>query len=458
YLEPCSDEVIQFYIFSSDRPNSAPLLLDIKNLMIPKWLNLNNSNKLIVHGYAGNLDFHATKAIRNEYLARNNTNIIIVDWGKLSKLPCYPGAVFNTRQAGECVGNFLLKLAPMFADDSDFTKIHMIGFSLGAHVIGFACNIVRKSLGIMFDRITGLDPALPFFTTADPHSKLDRSDAKFVDVVHTNAGVFGKIEPSGHVDFYVNGGQTQPACADHSNVPLCSHLLATVYFAESINSKIGFSGYRCSGYFNYFLGFCTPQSRTIRTALKMGEPCKIGFTNDTFVTGTDRKSTLGLDHFQKVYKVVDRDIKLQLWDTGGMERVASVTSSYYKFAEAAILVFALDNLPSFHALSQHMLDIVSYAENAKIFLCGNKSDLEGTNPQVTEADMEDFCEQCQSLISATYKVSCKTGVGGMNIAEEHSWKFISGRTKKMLVVDGHKFWYTNNHSRFHIIWRCCYSH
>lgn len=74
--------------------------------------------------------------------------------------------------------------------------------------------------------------------------------------------------------------------------------------------------------------------------------------------------------------------QLQLWDTGGMERVASVTSSYYKFAEAAILVFALDNLPSFHALSQHMLDIVSYAENAKIFLCGNKMDLEGTNPQV----------------------------------------------------------------------------
>lgn len=90
-----------------------------------------------------------------EYLARNNTNIIIVDWGKLSKLPCYPGAVFNTRQAGECVGNLLLKLAPLFNDESAFTKIHMVGFSLGAHVVSFASNIVRKSLGIMFDRITG---------------------------------------------------------------------------------------------------------------------------------------------------------------------------------------------------------------------------------------------------------------------------------------------------------------
>lgn len=100
-----------------------------------------------------------------------------------------------------------------------------------------------------------------------------------------------------------------------------------------------------------------------------------------------------------------------------MERVASVTSSYYKFAEAAILVFALDNVASFHALSQHMLDIVSYAENAKIVLCGNKSDLDtssssgGAPPQVTDQDMEDFCEQCQDLISATFKISCKTGEG-----------------------------------------------
>jgi Ras-related protein Rab-6A len=41
----------------------------------------------------------------------------------------------------------------------------------------------------------------------------------------------------------------------------------------------------------------------------------------------------------------------------GMERIASVTSSYYKFAEAAILVFSVDNAESFHSLSQHIVDI-----------------------------------------------------------------------------------------------------
>ena len=117
------------------------------------------------------------------------------------------------------------------------------------------------------------------------------------------------------------------------------------------------------------------------------------FATNTFVTATDRASTLGLDNYGKVYRVGQenveslpptaivasstggaalavggREIKLQLWDTGGMERVASITSSYYKYSEAAILVFSLDNPDSFHILSQHLLDIVTYAENAKIFL------------------------------------------------------------------------------------------
>jgi len=93
-----------------------------------------------------------------------------------------------------------------------------------------------------------------------------------------------------------------------------------------------------------------------------------------------------------------------------MERVASITSSYYKYSEAAILVFALDNPDSFHILSQHLLDIVTYAENAKIFLCGNKFDMK-SRILVSDSDMEAFCEQCHNLVSGIYKTSCKTGEG-----------------------------------------------
>lgn len=42
------------------------------------------------------------------------------------------------------------------------------------------------------------------------------------------------------------------------------------------------------------------------------------FANNTFVTGTDRQSTLGLDHYDKVYTVGNKDIKVNdienLWN------------------------------------------------------------------------------------------------------------------------------------------------
>lgn len=64
------------------------------------------------------------------------------------------------------------------------------------------------------DSVAGLDPALPFFATLNDQWKLDPSDAEFVDVIHTGAGYFGKIEAAGHVDFYINGGYIQPACKE----------------------------------------------------------------------------------------------------------------------------------------------------------------------------------------------------------------------------------------------------
>lgn len=81
-----------------------------------------------------------------------------------------------------------------------------------------------------------LDPAMPLFVTADIDNKLDASDAEFVDVLHTNSLVQGKVERCGHVvsifyevqkfllfnplntfflkfqDFYLNGGIIQPGC------------------------------------------------------------------------------------------------------------------------------------------------------------------------------------------------------------------------------------------------------
>lgn len=62
----------------------------------------------------------------------------------------------------------------------------------------------------------GLDPARPGFEFARLEKKgLKKSDAAFVDVIHTSGGFTGCSHAMGHVDFYPNGGKSpQPGCQE----------------------------------------------------------------------------------------------------------------------------------------------------------------------------------------------------------------------------------------------------
>ncbi len=59
--------------------------------------------------------------------------------------------------------------------------------------------------------------------------------------------------------------------------------------------------------------------------------------------------------------------------------------------------------------------------------CGNKFDLK-SKIQVSDGDMEVFCEQCQNLVSGVYKTSCKTGEGVEEMFKDIAKKL--GRTNK----------------------------
>ncbi|UXI18202.1 CDC42 small effector protein 2 [Sarcoptes scabiei] len=143
------------------------------------------------------------------------------------------------------------------------------------------------------------------------------------------------------------------------------------------------------------------------------------FLNDTFIDTSKfskaqaRQSTLGLDQYAREFQVNNsggfNKIMIQLWDTGGLERVASITNSYYKFSEAALLVFDFTSLESFNSLSHHLLEVLSMAENAKIFLVGNKLDLTQQR-EVPDADIDLFIEQFPKF-SGYFKVSAKTNEG-----------------------------------------------
>ena len=75
---------------------------------------------------------------------------------------------------------------------------------------------------LSFSLHKGLDPAGPYFTATKNEAHLDKTDAKYVDIIHTNAGYVGTADVVGHTDFFPNGGSVQTGCApDPKDSTLC---------------------------------------------------------------------------------------------------------------------------------------------------------------------------------------------------------------------------------------------
>lgn len=83
-----------------------------------------------------------------------------------------------------------------------------------------------------------MDPAGPLFSFDEPKQRLDTTDAQSTIVLHTSSGL-GFESPLGVVDFYPNGGKSQPGCGISlmDLVHSCSHSRAYQLFGEAMNSK-----------------------------------------------------------------------------------------------------------------------------------------------------------------------------------------------------------------------------
>jgi Ras-related protein Rab-1A len=88
-------------------------------------------------------------------------------------------------------------------------------------------------------------------------------------------------------------------------------------------------------------------------------------------------NSIGVDFKLKNIIVENKKVKLQIWDTAGQERFRTITTSYYKGAQAIIIVYDVTDKDSFDHLKNWMNDIDKFAkEGVMKVLVGNKSDLE----------------------------------------------------------------------------------
>ncbi|KAJ8674968.1 hypothetical protein QAD02_010754 [Eretmocerus hayati] len=218
---------VEFYLCTSKIGSCAKIKsLSAKKNLEAYGFRSNYPTYVLIHGF---LRTHATfwvQEIVNVLKKDSNANVFLVDWSSvylrrdaiwtfndLDRLN-YKKAVMASSKIADEIARFF-KTYPKKLDRKAKKRwyyMHFIGHSLGAHIAGQAA----RKLGWV-DRVTGLDPAGPCFDGVKTELKLSRTDAKFVDVIHTNSekgqkNNFGIHEPIGKIDFYPNGGNRQPRC------------------------------------------------------------------------------------------------------------------------------------------------------------------------------------------------------------------------------------------------------
>ena len=123
--------------------------------------------------------------------------------------------------------------------------------------------------------------------------------------------------------------------------------------------------------------------------------------------------TIGFEFISFNVKIKNQIVKLQIWDTCGQEIYRSLISSFYRNSSLAIIVYSIDNLESFENIDSWLDEIKSQTHpNLKIFLIGNKVDLEDKRV-VTKKDAEELVKEHN--IDLFFETSAKTGLNTQEI-------------------------------------------
>ncbi|KAJ2949528.1 hypothetical protein O0L34_g15449 [Tuta absoluta] len=238
------------------RHNLSPQTLHMDDVYSIVFSNFNPDWPIIVvaHGWLSNQKSSLNPVIRDAYLDRMDANVIIIEWRRLA-MSNYITAVRGVPAVGKGLGKFLKFLHKVTG--APYENMHLIGFSLGSHLVGNA----GRETGGRVGRITALDPAGPLWNTNS--KRINPDDAQYVEGIHTDGGYtiggLGIGKPIGDADFFPNGGVSQPGCLTN----ICNHNRAWEFFAASVTYD-HLVGLRCNSNLQVTLNTCRGP------ALKMG--------------------------------------------------------------------------------------------------------------------------------------------------------------------------------------------
>ncbi|XP_050501031.1 pancreatic lipase-related protein 3-like, partial [Diabrotica virgifera virgifera] len=261
-INPIRD--ITFYLFTRHNPlQPSQLRIGDDGALSQSYFNFSEPTVIFFHAFFESYQSTPGRLIRTAFLQRKDYNVLFVNAPRLEAGPWYLTAAQNTMVVGQYAAQFIDYLV---SRGLYLPSLHLTGLSLGAQMAGVCGQSVQSG---RIQRITGMDPAGPLFTKWPKNLKLDAGDAEFVDVIHTDAGIFGYPTSIGHVDFWPNQGiSPQPGCTlpeikrrnpDSFIIePLfCSHWRSYQFFAESVVNPQAFANaVPCTSWKDYTAGRC----------------------------------------------------------------------------------------------------------------------------------------------------------------------------------------------------------
>ncbi|XP_056141034.1 ras-related protein Rab-34 [Lampris incognitus] len=142
----------------------------------------------------------------------------------------------------------------------------------------------------------------------------------------------------------------------------------------------------------------------------VGKTCLISrFCKDAFEK--NYKATIGVDFEMERFEVLGVPFSLQLWDTAGQERFKCIASTYYRGAQAIIVVFDLSSAESLTHARQWLEDAMKENDPSSVllFLVGTKRDLSSPD-QLAHTEWEAI-RLSEEIRAEYWAVSAKSGHG-----------------------------------------------
>lgn len=205
---------VTFHLYTRKNPKQAFILrphVTRGDLLASTPIDLSKPIKWVTHGFHTDVDRSEWMLkLKDKILANEDANVILTDWrrGASPVLAFYPKAAANAH----VVAKMIVKILRRIRDDINFLQLHLIGHSLGAHIMGFVGsafteeylslkqqqvsmatnnkdafwkklepnqhNRVARSKDLqLVGRITACDPALPCFgpQSSAPNTRLSRT-------------------------------------------------------------------------------------------------------------------------------------------------------------------------------------------------------------------------------------------------------------------------------------------